>query len=430
MPEKRGILDFYFKSNLLLRILIGLILGAICGIIFQNSGGAIEPYLKPLGDLFIRLLKMIVLPVIVCTLIVGASSISPAHLGKVGIKVIAFYMITSLCAIIIGLAVGSLLQPGVGLELVTTAAVEGKAAKAPGLVEILLNIIPTNPFGSIAKGDVLPTICFCLFFGIALAFSLDSEHEQVRKSAQTVFLFFEGMNSIMFKVVHWVMQYAPVGVFALIFIVFSKSGAQAFGPLINVTISVYIGLILQIVLVYCVICMLIKLSPIKFLSKVRSPMITAFVTRSSGATLPVSMETAEKDMGVPRSIYGFTLPVGATINMDGTTIYLGVCAIFVANVVGMPLDFSQQLTVVITAVLASIGTAGVPGAGAIMLLMVLESVGLKVETGSVIAVAYGMILGIDAILDMGRTSMNVVGDMMGAVFVAKSEKELDEKLWK
>ncbi|MDO5046368.1 dicarboxylate/amino acid:cation symporter [Campylobacter sp.] len=428
MPEKKGILDFYFKSNLLLRILIGLILGAIFGIIFQNATGAID-VLKPFGDLFIRLLKMIVLPVIVCTLIVGASSISPAHLGKVGIKIILFYMFTSLCAIIIGLAVGSIFQPGVGLELATNVASAGKEAKAPGLIEILLNIIPTNPFGAIAKGEVLPTICFCLFFGIALAFSLDSQNEQVKRSAETVFLFFEGMNSVMFKVVGWVMQYAPIGVFALIFIVFSKSGAEAFGPLVNVTVSVYIGLILQIVLVYCVICLFIKVSPLKFLYKVRPPMITAFVTRSSGATLPVSMETAEKDMGVPRSIYGFTLPVGATINMDGTTIYLGVCAIFVANVVGMPLDFSQQLTVVLTAVLASIGTAGVPGAGAIMLLMVLESVGLKVEAGSVIAIAYGMILGIDAILDMGRTSMNIVGDMMGAVFVAKSEKELDEKAW-
>ncbi|WP_169940149.1 dicarboxylate/amino acid:cation symporter [Campylobacter sp. RM15925] len=428
MPDKKGILDFYFKSNLLLRILIGLVLGAIFGMIFQNAGSAIE-ILKPFGDLFIRLLKMIVLPVIVCTLIVGASSISPSHLGKVGVKVIAFYMFTSLCAIVIGLAVGSILQPGVGLELAANVASAGKEAKAPGLIDILLNIIPTNPFEAIAKGEVLPTICFCLFFGIALAFSLDSENEQVRNSAKIVFSFFEGMNSIMFKVVHWVMQYAPIGVFALIFIVFSKSGAEAFGPLINVTVSVYVGLILQILLVYCVICVFIRLSPIKFLSKVRPPMITAFVTRSSGATLPISMETAEKDMGVPRGVYGFTLPVGATINMDGTTIYLGVCAIFVANVVGMPLDFSQQLTVVITAVLASIGTAGVPGAGAIMLLMVLESVGLKVEAGSVIAIAYGMILGIDAVLDMGRTSMNVVGDMMGAVFVAKSEKELDEKLW-
>ena len=428
MPDKKkGVLDFYFKSNLLIRILIGLVLGAVFGIIFQNATGAID-VLKPFGDLFIRLLRMIMIPVIVCTLIVGASSISPAHLGRVGLKIIAFYMVTSLFAIIIGLFVGSILQPGVGLELANIAG-SAKEAKSPGLVEIFLNIIPTNPFGSIASGDVLPTICFCLFFGIALAFTRDSESQAVRNAAETVYSFFEGMSSIMFKVVDWVMQYAPIGVFALIFIVFSKSGAEAFGPLANVTISVYIGLALQIALVYCVACLIVKLNPLTFIKKVRPPMITAFVTRSSGATLPVSMETAEKDMGVPRSIYGFTLPIGATINMDGTTIYLGVCAIFIANVVGMPLDFSQQLTVVITAVLASIGTAGVPGAGAIMLLMVLESVGLKVEAGSVIAIAYGMILGIDAVLDMGRTSMNVVGDMMGAVFVAKSEKELDEEIW-
>ncbi|WP_169766945.1 dicarboxylate/amino acid:cation symporter [Campylobacter curvus] len=425
--QKGGIFSFYFRSNLLVRILIGLIVGAIFGIIFQNAGQAIG-FLQPFGDLFIRLLKMIMVPVIVCTLIVGTSSISPAQLGKVGIKIIIFYLITSLFAIIIGLFVGAVIAPGEGMMLENIAGT-AKEVKAPTLVQILLDIVPTNPFGSVAKGEVLPTICFCVFFGIALAFCRDSKDEKIKNSADIVFSFFEGMSEVMFKVVGWVMQYAPIGVFALIFIVFSKSGADAFGPLLSVTISVYIGLLLQIVLVYCVICLIYKLSPIKFLKKVRPPMVTAFVTRSSGATIPVSMETAEKDMGVPRSIFGFTIPVGATINMDGTTIYLGVCAIFIANIVGVPLNFSQQLTVVLTAVLASIGTAGVPGAGAIMLLMVLESVGLKVEAGSVVAIAYGMILGIDAILDMGRTSMNVVGDMVGAVIVAKSENELDMEAW-
>ncbi len=231
-------------------------------------------------------------------------------------------MATSLCAIVIGLFVGSIFKPGVGLELAHIAGV-AKEAKSPGLVEILLNIIPTNLFGSIANAEVLPTICFCLFFGIALAFCKDSESQAVRNAANNVYLFFEGVSSVMFKVVGWVMQYAPIGVFALILIVFSKSGAEeAFGPLANVTISVYIGLALQISLVYCVACLIVGLNPIVFIKKVRPPMITAFVTRSSGATLPISMETAEKDMGVHRSIYGFTLPVGSTINMDGATIYL------------------------------------------------------------------------------------------------------------
>ncbi|MBR8463078.1 dicarboxylate/amino acid:cation symporter [Campylobacter sp. faydin G-24] len=424
--QKNGLLSWYFKSNLLLRILFGLILGAICGIIFQDASGAIA-FLKPFGDIFIRFLKMIMMPIIICTLIVGTSSISPSHLGKVGVKVIIFYMVTSLFAIIVGLLIGNIMAPGQGLELANIAGI-AKEAKSPTLVEILLDIIPTNPFGSIAKGDVLPTICFCIFFGVALAFVKDSKDERIKHAGDAVFVFFEGMSEIMLKVVGWVMQYAPIGVFALIFIVFSKNGAEAFGPLASVTISVYVGLLIQILCVYCVICAIFRLSAIKFLSKVRPPMITAFVTRSSGATIPVSMETAEQ-MGVPKSIFGFTIPVGATINMDGTTIYLGVCAIFIANVVGVPLDLSQQFTIVITAVLASIGTAGVPGAGAIMLLMVLESVGLKVEAGSVVAIAYSMILGIDAILDMGRTSMNVVGDMIGAVVVAKSEKELDEKVY-
>lgn len=426
-----SIFSIYFKTNLLLRILIGLILGAICGIIFQDPHGTTDAiaFFKPFGDIFIRLLKMIVLPVIVCSLIVGTSSISPSHLGRVGVKIILFYVFTSVCAIIIGLFVGAVFAPGVGLEL-AASGVGTKAANPPSIIKIVLDIIPTNPFGSISSGSVLPTIFFCVIFGIALAFSRDSEDERIKSAAETVFKFFEGMSDVIFRVVGWVMQYAPIGVFALIFIVFSKNGAQAFGPLANVTASLYIGLLLQIVAVYCMICIILKLSPIKFIKKVRLPMLTAFITRSSGATIPVSMDVAEREMGVPKQISSFTIPVGATINMDGTTIYLGVCAIFIANAVGVQLDMTAQTTIVLTAVLASVGTAGVPGAGAIMLLMVLESVGLKVEAGSIVAIAYGMILGIDAILDMGRTSMNVVGDIIGTVAVAKSEDELELSKWK
>ncbi|MCR4942204.1 MAG: dicarboxylate/amino acid:cation symporter [Campylobacter sp.] len=426
MDSKAGFFDFYFKSNLLIRILIGLIFGAICGVIFQNASG-VEAFLKPFGDLFVRLLKMIMVPVIICTLIVGTSSISPANLGKVGLKIVVYYLVTSFFAISVGLLVADVIAPGSSMELANIQAV-AKEAKQTSIVDILLNIIPTNPFNSIAKGEVLPIICFCIFFGIALAFCRDSKDERIKNSADTMFNFFDAMSQVMFKIVGWIMQYAPIGVFALIFIVFSNNGPQAFGPLASVTLGVYIGLALQIFCVYCVICLVFKLSPIIFLKKVREPMITAFVTRSSGATIPVSINTLEKQMGVSKSVIGFTIPVGATINMDGTTIYLGVCAIFIANITGHPLDMAAQLTVILTAVLASIGTAGVPGAGALMLLMVLESVGLKVE-GSV-AVAYGMILGIDAILDMGRTAMNVVGDVAGSLVVAKSEGELNEEIWR
>lgn len=423
-----NIFSFYFKSNLLVRIIVALLLGAILGIIFQNATGIIA-FLTPLGELFVRLLKMIVIPVIASTLIVGASSIAPSQLGRIGLKTMFYYILTSIFAITIGLAMGLLFKPGSGLELQTDTDAVGKAAEAPDILKILLDIVPTNPIGVISDGQILPMIFFCLIFGIALAFGRDSQDPQIKHSSDIVYSFVDGISQAMFKIVGWVMQYSPIGVFALIFVVFSKNGAAAFGSLASVTIAVYAGLILQVILVYCVICAILKLSPITFLKKVRQPMITAFVTRSSGATLPVSIHAAER-MGVPKNIYSFGLPVGSTMNMDGTTVYLGVCAIFIANAVGTPLDTAQILTVTLTAVLAAIGTAGVPGAGAIMLLMVLESIGLPVEAGSAVAIAYAMILGIEALLDMGRTSINVVGDVAGVVAVAKHEKTLDEETWK
>ncbi|MDE7315920.1 MAG: dicarboxylate/amino acid:cation symporter [Mucispirillum sp.] len=421
------------RKRLLWAIFIGLILGAITGILFAfiSPENVIRKYALlvavPLGTLFINLLKMIVTPVIIFTLISGVASIEPSRLGKVGVKIIVFYMLTSLMAIVVGLVIGNIMQPGEGIVLAETAK-EITAKKAPSLVETFLNIVPTNPFASIAKGDVLPIIFFSIFFGIALAFARDSKDTKVKESADVVYKFFDGCAQVIFRVVGWVMLYAPIGVFFLIFQVFTQQGAEAFGPLLHVTVSVYIGLALQIFVVYMLICAAFKINPALFLKKVYEPWLTAFVTRSSGGTLPVSMDTAERKMGISKGVYSFTLPLGATINMDGTTIYLGVCAIFIANAVGMPLDASQQMTVIITAVLASIGTAGVPGAGAIMLIMVMNSVGLDVTQGNV-KLAYAMILGIDALLDMGRTSMNIVGDLCGTCVVAKLENEMDPSFW-
>ena len=421
------------RKMLLWAILIGLILGAITGVIFAfiSPDNVVRKYAllvaAPLGTLFINLLKMIDTPVIIFTLVSGVASIEPSRLGKVGVKIIIFYMLTSLMAIIVGLVVGNIMQPGQGIVLAETAK-EITAKEAPSLVTIFLNIIPTNPFASIAKGDVLPIIFFSIFFGIALAFARDSRDEKVKESADVVYKFFDGCAQVIFRVVGWVMLYAPIGVFFLIFQVFTQQGADAFGPLLHVTLAVYIGLVLQIFVVYMLICAAFKINPVLFLKKVYEPWLTAFVTRSSGGTLPVSMDTAERKMGISKGVYSFTLPLGATINMDGTTIYLGVCATFIANAVGMPLDASQQMTVIITAVLASIGTAGVPGAGAIMLIMVMNSVNLDVTQGNV-KLAYAMILGIDALLDMGRTSMNIVGDLCGTCVVAKLEDEMDPSFW-
>ena len=431
--RKRGIFDWYFKTNLLARILIGLILGAIVGIILGFFPASVKPFVdnsKFFGDLFIRLLKMIVVPVIFFSLVSGAASIAPGRLGRVGIKVVLYYLITSFFAVIIGLLFANILQPGAGFGIVGDAAVKGKAAETPTLIQILLNIVPTNPIDSLARGDVLPIIFFAVVFGIALSYVKDSPNAKIAQGAGLLIDVFNAAAETMYKVVGGIMQYAPIGVFVLIATVFAQQGAKALGPLFMVTLVVYIGLIVHLFVTYGSFLSISKLGLFKFLKGANEAMITAFVTRSSSGTLPVSLRVSEENLGVPRSISSFTLPLGATINMDGTAIYLGVCAMFIGYATGNPLSFNQQATVVITATLASIGTAGVPGAGAIMLLMVLESVGLGVVEGSAVAAAYAMILGIDALLDMGRTWLNVTGDMVGSTVIAKSEKELDEGKWK
>jgi Na+/H+-dicarboxylate symporter len=431
---KTGFLSWYFKSNLLYRILIGLILGAVVGIVLGMSGTAdtinsFIHYTRFFGDLFIRLLKMIVVPVIVFSLIGGASSIAPSHLGRVGIKIMIFYMVTSAFAVVIGLVLANLIKPGFDFHVLGDEAAQVAIRIAPSLSDVFLNIVPTNPVESIAKGDVLPIIFFAILFGVAISLVKDSTNTQAAKAARLLEEVCNGAAETMYKIVAGVMQYAPIGVFVLIAIVFAQQGPRAIGSLFLVTFTVYLGLIIHLVITYGGCLYGFGLSLITFLRKGSSPMVTAFVTRSSSGTLPVTLRVSEEQLGAPRSIASFSLPLGATINMDGTAIYLGVCAMFIGYATDMPLTFDQQATVVITATLASIGTAGVPGAGAIMLLMVMDSIGMPVVAGTNIAAAYAMILGIDALLDMGRTSLNVTGDMVGTVVVAKTEKTLDMAPW-
>ncbi len=429
---KKGMFAWYFKSNLLARILIGLVLGAVTGIILGFFPASVKPFVentKFFGDLFIRLLKMIIVPTILFSLVAGAASIAPSRLGRVGVKIMIYYLLTSAVAVVIGLIFANIFQPGAGMNIVGDAAIKGKAAESPPLAQILLNIIPTNPIESLVKADVLPEIFFAVVFGISISYVKDSTVQLVAKGANTLFEVINAAAETMYKVVTGIMQYAPIGVFVLIATVFAQQGAKAIGPLFMVTFVVYLGLIVHLVGTYGGFLAVSRLGFFKFLKGANQAMITAFVTRSSNGTLPVTMRVTEENLGVPRSICSFTLPLGATINMDGTAIYLGVCAMFIGFATGQPLNFAQQATVVVTATLASIGTAGVPGAGAIMLLMVLESIGLKVEAGTSVAAAYAMILGIDALLDMGRTCLNVTGDMVGSAVVAKNEKELDQSKW-
>ena len=422
MAERRR--GGYFGFPLIYKIAIGLGVGIVVGII---AGPAIAP-VKPLGDFFVTLLKMCIMPIVLFSLVVGAASISPARGVRIGVKTIVFYLVTTFIAVLIGLAIANLFKPGLGLALVGEEVVREVAA--PAIKDVLLGLIPKNPFAALAEGKVLPTIVFAILVGTALSYLKEMKVPRISEAADTVLKVCDGLAEVMYKLVRWILEIAPYGVFALIAVVVGTQGAKVLGPLGVVTGAVYLGLIIHYLVVYGGALRIWGFNPARFWPRARDASLTAFVTRSSSGTLPVTMTVAREKLGIDRGIYSFTLPLGATINMDGTCLYQAVCAMFIANAVGMPLAIGAQMLVMITAVLASIGTAGVPGAGAIMLLLVLESVGLPVEAGTSVALAYGMILGIDAILDMGRTSLNVTGDLAVTSIIAKTENMINLDFWR
>ncbi len=422
MAERRR--GGYFGFPLIYKIAIGLGVGIVVGII---AGPAIAP-VKPLGDFFVTLLKMCIMPIVLFSLVVGAASISPARGVRIGVKTIVFYLVTTFIAVLIGLAIANLFKPGLGLALVGEEVV--REVTAPAIKDVLLGLIPKNPFAALAEGKVLPTIVFAILVGTALSYLKEMKVPRISEAADTVLRVSDGLAEVMYKLVRWILEIAPYGVFALIAVVVGTQGAKVLGPLGVVTGAVYLGLIIHYLVVYGGALRIWGFNPARFWPRARDASLTAFVTRSSSGTLPVTMTVAREKLGIDRGIYSFTLPLGATINMDGTCLYQAVCAMFIANAVGMPLAIGAQMLVMITAVLASIGTAGVPGAGAIMLLLVLESVGLPVEAGTSVALAYGMILGIDAILDMGRTSLNVTGDLAVTSIIAKTENMINLDFWR
>ena len=423
-PLKKGLLGWYFNFNLLYRILIGLVLGAILGIALGEK----ILWIAPFGALFVRLLKMIMMPIILSTLIVGAASISPATLGKVGIRVVLFYLLTSAFAVFLGLVMGSIFQPSADMAVLSAEAA-GKAAANQSVANVLLNIVPTSVAQAVVNEVVLQVIFFAIIFGVGISYLKISKEERLKKAGDTLYMVFDGTAEVMMRMVTGIMQYAPIGVLALVAEVFAKQGSKVAGSLAIVTLACFLGYFLHVVLVYGGLLKLNKLSIRRFFKDAKDPFITAFVTRSSNGTLPVTIEAASR-LGVSKDIYAFSLPLGATINMDGTAIYQGVCAIFISlTVTGHNFTLGQMGIIIITATLASIGTAGVPGAGALMLLMVLESVGLPVQAGTLVAGAYAMILGIDAILDMGRTALNVTGDLTCTTVVSKGMGQLDMEKW-
>ncbi|WP_192600421.1 cation:dicarboxylate symporter family transporter [Sporosarcina limicola] len=396
------------KFNLITQIFIAFVLAIILGSIFGSS----IDFLKPFGDLFLRLIKFIIAPLILSTLVVGVAGTSdPKQLGRMGIKTIVYYLVTTAIAIIIGLAVAFILSPGKGITIskIGLSVPEAATQEPQSAITTILTIIPENPFMALAAGNILQIIFFALFIGLAITF--------VGAKAQPVYRFFEGFAEVMYKITNIVMKVAPIGILGLLAPVVGQYGLSVLLPLVKVIAAVYIACILHAAIVYSsAVKIWGRMSPITFFKGISPAALVAFSTASSAGTLPVTIKNTNENLGVPNKISSFVLPLGATINMDGTAIYQGVAVVFIAQFYNLNLSFTQLLTVVLITVLASIGTAGVPGAGLIMLAMVLTSVNMPLE-------GIALIAGIDRILDMMRTTVNIVGDASAAVVVAGTEKD-------
>lgn len=402
---------FWSGMPLWKKILIGMILGAIVG----SFMGPSSEILKPIGTLFINTIKMLIVPLVFCSLVVGVTSMEDTRkMGRIGLKSVGLYLITTAVAITIGLSLGIFLAPGEGIDMAANSAAPA-AKDAPTLIQTLLNLIPQNPINALASGNILQIIVFALGLGVALTLC--------GEKAKPAISLFESLAEAMYKLTELVMKLAPYGIFGLMAWVTGKYGLDILLPLIKVIVAVYIGCILHVLVVHCgLISVLGRLKPTAYLKGLIAPASVAFTTTSSSGTLPSTIKAAREELGVSKGISSFVLPLGATINMDGTALYQGVCAIFIAQVFGVDLSFTDYLLIISTSTLASIGTAGVPGAGLIMLSLVLTTVGLPMEGLAIVA-------GIDRILDMARTSVNVCGDLMVSTVIAKSEGELDETVY-
>lgn len=413
------------KLQLYTKVLIGLLVGVIFGVLANQWGFSafVFSYIKPIGSAFIKLISMVVVPLVFASLLVGTASLNDIRkLGRIGAKTVAYYLCTTIIAISIGLLLANTLKPGEGLSQEKrrqlTESISEKesgqietALKKPTVTDILLNIIPTNPVKAFVEGKMLQIIFLALMAGICLGL-IPSER------SRPVINFFEGINELIIQMVHIIMKLAPYGVFALISAVVADFGLGILLVLLKYSLIVIVGLILHVTIVYSSAIKIFSKHKIRtFFKGIRPAQLIAFSSASSSATLPVTMECTEENLGVPGQIASFVLPLGATINMDGTALYQGVSAVFIAQFYGMGLTVPQQLTIVFTAVLASIGTAGAPMAGVITLAIVLKSIGVPLE-------GIALIMGVERILDMCRTVVNVTGDASCAVVVASSESEL------
>ena len=410
------------KIKLHTKIFIGLILGVVVGLVFGEKAMIIEP----VGTIFLRLITMIVVPLVLVSLMLGTASLGDIRkLGRIGFKTIAYFTITTMIAISIGLGLANIVKPGTGLNKEVKAELyksyESRAQvsiqrmeEKPSLKNILINIVPTNPVKALIDGNMLQVIFLGLLFGLILTLIKKEKSDLLIK-------FLDGVNDVIIQVVHIAMRLAPYGVLALIAAVIGQYGVNILVTLLKYSLVVVGGLVIYTLSVNSFsLSLLGRMNPILFFKAVKEAMIIAFSTSSSNAALPVSLDCVEH-IGVSRQYSSFVIPLGATINMDGTALYQGVAAVFIANIYGIPLGFTDQITIVLMATLASVGAAGVPAAGIITLAMVLTQIGIPLE-------GIALILGVDRFLDMCRTTTNIIGDMACAVVIKQTEERGKTKL--
>lgn len=399
------------------KIIVAMAAGIVVGSVFSAFSEPLAPVsalfvgglLDAIGQIFIRLLQMMVVPLVLVSLVCGVTALGDVRaLGRVGAKTLGLYLVTTAVAVTLALLVAKLINPGDGFEL--TGQANFVAREAPPLSQVLIEMFPANPIRALADGQMLQIIVFALILGFSMTLA--------GAAGQRISALLSDLNDVILHMVLLVIKLAPLGVFALITETFATQGLEVFKPLADYFFAVVCALVLHLLLTYTSLLRLARLGIRRFLGKMRPVMTFAFSTSSSSATIPLTLSTLEQRLGVKNSIAAFTVPLGATINMDGTAIMQGVATVFVANVYGVDLGLGDYLTVILTATLASIGTAAVPSAGLIMLAMVLGQVGLPVE-------GIGLIIGIDRLLDMLRTAVNVSGDAAVTCFVARSEGALD-----
>ncbi len=415
---------WWFGIKLWKRVFLGLVLGVAFGLVVTQSmgpeaGEALLIKVKVIGDIFIRLIRMIVVPLVFFTLVAGIYAMGePKKLGTIGLKAFILYLLTTFFANLIGLGMGTIFQPGKGVDL--GGAEPKQMGEAQPIGERLMGIIPENPFQALVEGDILAVIFFALLLGVGLLMA--------GEAGKPAGKFFDAVSEGILKMTHIIMELAPFGVFALIAYVAGTQGVATFTAIFSLTLAVYLGAALHMLIVYGgLIRIVLNLPFVDFFRGILDPMMVAYSTSSSSATLPVTIRSAEENLGIHKSVAGSVLPLGATINMDGTSLYLGIVALFTAQAFGYTLEPQHYILIALTCALVSIGTAGVPSASLFLLAIVLEVFEVTPEHTALVV---GFIFPFDRLLDMMRTVTNVTGDITVATAVAKWEGELDEEVFR